>query len=727
MQCIKAVSCESSQIVLQNLDEDIKSFVQLIVVLKSSLPTNPKKFFINRKFEPALRPSVYEPSANEVILKLLSFLEVLLIKNKTFLLSKDKWREALAITEEFLASKERLEDDDTPAKAIKEIFYRIISTCADEDLVKPIVLEDSIDQTQKVNEITLNNLASERYTLRCMQIAQVARIIYLKISLRILGYEESSSNVDQEIDLKKLNWKQLCPESFEEIAITMALFQLYSKKDEREFSQFLSELTKSQKSFSREMKQVICTWQQYRLAMIACQIYHFFQLRYQRLEGMYKLCKDYKISPNSTNLNSCFQRIHEDEVPLKSKSLKDAFSLLDRFHKDTFEYFKNSKITDFLYKKNFWDRFDTSNGLIEFVHVTPYSVLEGTILTPKEFTQLKISPLSCESIDEFFKNQVLFCLEDLSQDNESALFKKIVSFIDCGAREMKLIQKELDQYLIAFPDSMLDSSKEQKSRNCDLDDLSSELKKLHIRVPSIQSPSGTKRKKKSRHRGHRRKVIAMENTTHIQEEKASKPLDSERIKIISLKMPKELIVDNQFKVHQRISDWFRQTPRVFSLPQNKELSSEEKKVLTFFHTYPFAIAQKAITDGFKSMWYSQKTKRNNSHFSLIGQVKILNDAVSRVFQGVFTECFDSKTGELYHHCFAEKTFNHLIDAYQEKEIKKMQAAIEKEFILDDQELKSSSHTVQILNDKIVIEEGLYLTKYTVNDEVEYTICTPTRP
>jgi len=722
MQCIKAVSCESPQTVLQNLDEDIKNFVQLIVVLKSTLPKNHRKFFMNSKFELVLRPCGYEPSAGDVILKLLSFLEVLLIKNKALLLSKEKWKEALAITEEFLAHKVCLEDDETLQEAIKEIFYRIINTCPDADLIRPIVQEDSHDQAQKVNEITLNNLASERYTLRCMQIAEVARIIYLKISLRILGYEESSSNVDQEIDLKKLNWKQLCPKNFEEIAITMALFQLYAKKDDREFSHFLKDLTKSQKSFSKEMKKVICTWQQYRLATIACQIYHFFQLRYQRLEGIYKLCKDYKISPNSTNLNTCFQRIHENEVPSKSKSLKDAFSLLDRFHKDTFEYFKNSKITDILYKKNFWDRFDSSDGAIEFVHVLPYSVLEGTILTPKEFTQLKISPLSCDRIDEFFKTQVLFCLEDLSQDKESSLFRKIVSFVDCGALEMKLIQKELDQYLIAFPDSILDSSKEQKSRNCDLDDLSSELKKLHIRVPSIQSPNGTKRKKKSRHRGHRRITNEMENDVdHLIE----KPPCSRHVVVLSSPLVKNSDSDQQFIVHQRVLDWFSQAPRVLTFPQNKDLSSVDKKLLKIFHAYPLVIAQKAISYGFETSWYSQKTKKHNRHFSLVGQVKILDEKIP-VIQGVFTECLDSKTGELYHHCFTKKTFNYLVDAYQKEEIRKLQTAIEEELSIDDQALELSSQIVQISNDKVVIEEREYVTKFIVNDAVEYTICAPPR-
>jgi len=164
---------------------------------------------------------------------------------------------------------------------------------------------------------------------------------------------------------------------------------------------------------------------------------------------------------------------------------------------------------------------------------------------------------------------------------------------------------------------------------------------------------------------------------------------------------------------------------VLTFPQNKDLSSVDKKLLKIFHAYPLVIAQKAISYGFETSWYSQKTKKHNRHFSLVGQVKILDEKIP-VIQGVFTECLDSKTGELYHHCFTKKTFNYLVDAYQKEEIRKLQTAIEEELSIDDQALELSSQIVQISNDKVVIEEREYVTKFIVNDAVEYTICAPPR-
>ncbi len=711
MECLQTYPYRNIYNVIQYHDEDIKNLTNFLVLL-GKVCDLPEVYTIDENFKLVLRPCQTEAICINIILHLFTFLEAIVREDKTNLVSLEKWEDTVALVNRFFALN-GFSSEVILAKSLNDILRRIVGQFKNSEAFPSISSDDPAFQDPHTKEIILNNLGTERYTLRCMQIAHVSRIIYLKISLRILGIDEDSLQRNQLIDLKEMDWKIVCPNLIEELAMTIAISRAFSSGDQGAFADLLLFLTKSKKTFSIKMKGVLQIWQLYRLALIANRIYHFFHLRFQRFDGMFTVCKTHKITPYSKCLTSCFQRNYNEGAEDGFKNLTNASESLDLFNKDIVGYLKDIKVSDALYKKYYWELFEGKK--IEFAYTQPYRLIEGLILSPKEYAQLKICPISMKEIDEFLQNEIFLRLDELTQAPESSLFKKITEFSHRGLDKMPLIQKEKEGYLTVFPDFIeefahtLDSS---------IDDLSSDIKKMHIQKPVRQSP----KKRRSRHRGHRKNSCEQGKEPEVEQKEKIKPISACRVKKVTVNLKSELTFHNQFKVHKRVLDWFLPTPKAWTFPRNKLLSSEDKKILSLFHSYPFAITEKVLTHGLETEWYSKRTKKYNRHFCLVGQIKIQD----LVIQGIFTECFDKETFELYHHCFTKQTFNYVVDSYQKEKISELQNAIEQELYQEDDE-SDMPLSVQKSKDKIVVEIGAYVTKYIVNDEVEYTICTPLKP
>ncbi len=215
------------------------------------------------------------------------------------------------------------------------------------------------------------------------------------------------------------------------------------------------------------------------------------------------------------------------------------------------------------------------------------------------------------------------------------------------------IIKDLDATEVATPSLILEP-KESSSQ---------EKEKLpnNPMTKKGRSPTEAKKRKRRRHRGHRKngdEVREKEPEKEKEAVKSTNPIRSfiplEHHKLFSVK---------KIRFDNRVADWFTPTPKALTTPSYSSRSRKKQEKQILFHSFPPLVSKIALIWGTKSYWHPEgKAKERKLHTSVIGQITVYEEGKEAVYNGVFTDCYDSKDPNLnFHHHFSRKDFNRLIE------------------------------------------------------------------
>ena len=612
-------------------------------------------------------------------------------------IDKQKWEE---ISQHIQTFAEKSTDTQVPAitPSLLTDIQEITDGFNKQKLV-PLPKEKSKETASPAKLATF--LASVQRTLQQTVLAQAARL--LKHTF-MEEFEKLGGKTKRYIcDQITIDWEAIKDLNAEETAISMTVASAHSKSTSSDYHNALKDLIQKRHQLSEQSSdRIIKIWLLYSAFCCMDGVAHNNQtladeeFSIKKLLQEKELCKQYALELET--LKTAQQTLDgEKKKILKEKGMCDFNSVyggsLKEFQAKKYDalvtacsWFNVKELYPVyhkqysLYQKNANNNTQPLRSLDQVYKLLP---------TPEEFSDYLIPSLSSkELIERLLKDMPLLLEEHVIKTSDSESYNYLRNYFHdlVFNKDVHLSPTQSKQPL-------------QHAHTAIEEKLPEKLQTLTIveKTPDNDMPSPLPEKE-------------LDNWTTVTK-KTKKPLPS---------TPNDFF--SKATLAPRVKDWFQGIPQTLTKDKYRNMSPKLQEKMRLFHSYPGIITFYALQHGMLRKWHSETTAQNNKHFSLVGMIEEYGKPGTPCYKGLFNDCIDTRNGtfEIYHHCFAEKPFDTIMEEYAHKGFLALDKLRQKKETLKESPQPSAQFTD---NKRFTITHYDYVTIIDdTQNKIKYTLC-----